>query len=135
MLILVNVGTVPQAPFAVLTHPFSASAHEALAQSYWNSGARPLAANELAIAADLSPVLGAQSSAQAERETAQITYWQGIAATHPDYRDAYIQLAFLTYARGNLAETNTYLQQAAALDPNGQAVNAFQKFITKERER
>jgi tetratricopeptide (TPR) repeat protein len=130
LLIGKNIGTKPYIPEDVITHPFSAPAHENFAKALWNNGTRVLAQQELAIAADLSPVLGADTTAQAQRESGEITYWQKIASAHPDYRDAYIQLATLSYAQGNLAQTKVYIQKAAELDPNGKAVSSLQEFIT-----
>jgi tetratricopeptide (TPR) repeat protein len=117
--------------FRVFTRPYSPPAHEAFAQALWDSGARALARQELAIVAELSHVLGAQTSVQDQREDAQIQYWQNAAATHPDYRDAYIQLAALSYARGNLIQAKVYLTQATALDPNGRTVSSLLEFISK----
>lgn len=121
----------PEALFTVLAHPLEAQVHENLAQTLWNSGNRPEASSEYAIAADLSPVLGVTTTEAAQNETNQIIYWKGVAAAHPDYRDAYIQLAALSYAQGNSTQTKMYLTTAAALDPNGKAVTNLLGFITK----
>lgn len=115
---------------AVFSRPFSGPAHQELAQALWNSGRREAAKREFAVAAEFNSVLGVDTTAQAERETAKVNYWQEIAATHPDYRDAYIQLAHISYAQGNLTQTKAYLSQAAAIDPNGKAVGDLLKFIS-----
>lgn len=130
-LVAANVRTKSQVPVAVLTHPFSARAHETFAQILRNNGLGALAARELAVAADLSPVLGAETTTREEKNAAAIRYWENIAATYPDYRDAYIQLAAISYTQGNLVQTKAYLTQAAALDPNGKTVSGLLEFMTK----
>jgi len=117
--------------FQIFTHPFSALAHEDLAQTLWNSGARTRASLELAIVAELSPVLGAQTSALAQREAAHMKYWQDTAANLPDYRDAYIQLASLSYREGNLTQAHAYLLKAQILDPNNATVNHLVSVTSK----
>lgn len=109
--------------FQIFTHPFDALAHEDLAQTLWNSGARKRAGLELAIVAELSPVLGASTTAKAQREAAHMKYWQDTAANYPDYRDAYVQLAALSYREGSLTQAHAYLLKAQILDPNNAAVN------------
>lgn len=117
--------------FQVFTHPFAAAAHEALAQSLWNSGARTLADQEFALAAEISPVLGVSITAQAAREEAETVYWQKTVTAHSDYRDAYIQLAAISYRQGNLMQAHSYLTQALALDPNNATVNRLAAFTSK----
>jgi len=115
----------------IFTHPGAAAAHENLAQALWNSGAQTLANHESAIAAEISPVLGASITAQAARDEADMVYWQNVVARHDDYRDAYLQLAALAYRRGNLLQANAYLTQALALDPNNATVNRLAAFTSK----
>jgi len=117
--------------FQIFTHPFSALAHQDLAQTLRNSGARTRAGHELAIVAELSPVLGASTTAKAQREAAQMKYWQDTADNHPDYRDAYIQLAALSYTQGNLAQAHAYLLKAQILDPNNTTVNRLVNVTSK----
>jgi len=117
--------------FQVFTHPFSATTHNTLAQSLWNSGARTRAGHELDIVAELSPVLGASTTAKAEKERADLTYWLAVVASHPDYRDAYVQLAALLYREGNLTQAHAYLVDALALDPNNTTVNRLTAFTLK----
>jgi tetratricopeptide (TPR) repeat protein len=117
--------------FQIFTHPFSATTHEDLAQALRYSGERTLADQELALVAELSPVLGADTTAKAQRREADKMYWQHILATHPDYRDAYIQLAALSYQDGNLTQANAYLVQAQTLDPNNATVNRLTSFTSK----
>ncbi len=117
--------------FQIFTHPGSALAHEDLAQTLWNSGARTRASHEFTLIAELSPVLGAQTSAQAQREAAQMKYWQDTAANYPNYRDAYVQLAALAYREGNLTQAHAYLLKAQILDPNNDTVNRLADFTSK----
>src|SRR4030042_3854613 len=114
----------------VLIHPFSALVHENLAQTLQKSGAHTLADREFAIVTELSPVLGADTTAKAQRREAEIISWQHILAGHPDYRDAYVQLAALTYETGNLTRAHAYLLKAQLLDPNNATVNRLTAFTS-----
>jgi tetratricopeptide (TPR) repeat protein len=115
----------------VLTHPFSAPVHENLAQALQKSGVHTLADRELAIAAELNPVLGADTTAKAQRKEAEMISWHHILAGRPDYRDAYVQLAALTYEAGNLTQAHAYLLKAQLLDPNNATVNRLADFTSK----
>ena len=117
--------------FQILDHPFSAPAHEDLAQTLLNSGARTLAGREFALISELSPVLGAQTTAREQQNATEITYWENIIVAHPDYRDAYLQLAELNYQNGNLTQTQEYLLKAQTLDPNNATVNHLIAFTSK----
>lgn len=137
VLVLFNIALTKTNPLAyssklydVLTHPFSAAAHERLAQALWGSGARAFAKQELAITSELSPVLGTDTTTREEREKNEMRFWENTIVTHPDYRDAYIQLASLSYAQGNLTKTKEYLTRAAALDPNGKSVGNLLGFVS-----
>ncbi|MCX6793944.1 MAG: hypothetical protein NTY06_02455 [Candidatus Gottesmanbacteria bacterium] len=115
----------------VFNRPFSALTHEDLAQTLWSSGARTLADHERSIVTELSPVLGADTTAKAQRKEAKMIYWQNILTSHPDYRDAYLQLAALTYGEGNLVQAHAYLLKAQILDPNNATVNRLADFTSK----
>lgn len=117
--------------FQIFTHPFSALAHEDLAQTLWNSGARRRASHEFTLIAELSPVLGASTTAKAQREAAHMKYWQDTAANLPDYRDAYVQLAALSYTQGNLTQAHAYLLKAQIVDPNNTTVNHLVNVTSK----
>ncbi len=117
--------------FQIFAHPNAASAYENLAQALWSSGARTQANHELAIVAELNPVLGASTTAKEEREKTDSIYWLNIAASYPDYRDAYLQIAALSYRQGNLTQTHAYLVKALALDPNNAAINRLLAFTSK----
>jgi tetratricopeptide (TPR) repeat protein len=115
----------------IFTHPFSALVHENLAQTLQRSGWQTLADRELALVAELSPVLSAETTAKEQRREAETIYWQKILISHPDYRDAYIQLAAIAYQEGNLTQTHAYLTQAQNLDPNNVAVTRLADFTSK----
>ncbi len=115
----------------VFTHPFSAPVHENLAQTLQRGGKQTLASREFALVAELSPVLGAETTAKAQRREAETVYWQKILISHPDYRDAYVQLAALAYGEGNLTQSHAYLLKAQFLDPNNPKVNRLAAFTSK----
>ena len=137
----------------VFTRPYVAAPHEYFAKKLWSAGMRENAKKELLLAAELNPsqprnpssqILGATTDPQdllrtwenaPKREADEIIYWKKVVLNHPDYRDAYVQLAFLMYAQGNLIGTKTYLTQAAALDPNGKTVHDLLEFVTKQLAR
>ncbi len=113
--------------FAVFTHPFSAPAHEALAQTLEGTGA----SRERAIVAELSPVLGAATTAQAQQKEADMIFWQNVLSVHPDYRDGYVQLSALYYGEGNLMQAHADLLKAQLLDPNNAVVDRLTAFTSK----
>jgi tetratricopeptide (TPR) repeat protein len=115
----------------IFIHPFSAPMHENLAQTLWDAGNRTLATQEFVLVSELSPVLGASTTAKIQQETTNMIYWQHIVSAHPDYRDAYLQLAQLSYQNGNLIQTQAYLLKAQALDPNNTTVNRLIAFTSK----
>jgi hypothetical protein len=115
----------------IFTHPFSAPAHENLAQTLSGFGAQTRADQELALVAELSPVLGADTTVKAARREKEMMYWQHMLSIHPDYRDTYLQLATLSYSEGNLTQSHAYLTQAQTLDPNNTTVNVLVNFTSK----
>ena len=113
--------------FQIFIHPFSALPHENLAQTLEGSSAD----QERAIVAELSPVLGAETTEREQQETRNMQYWEQIANSHPDYRDSYLQLAQLNYQNGNLLQTQADLLKAQALDPNNTTVHRLVAFTSK----
>ncbi len=69
-------------------------------------------------------VLGAQTSQKIE-------FWKSIIAARPDYRDAYTQLASLSYTQGNLAGAGAYLSQALSLAPNNDIIQNLLAFVSR----
>jgi tetratricopeptide (TPR) repeat protein len=123
----------------VFTHPFAWSAHVALADTFWQNGFHTQAMEEQQVAVDLSPkeemltntqVLGAWQN-EPNRQKQSEDYWQQVLTSHPDYRDAYIQLAALLYRKGNLTQAHAYLLKAQNLDPNNPTVNRLTAFTSK----
>ncbi|MEK7543698.1 MAG: hypothetical protein AAB557_02425 [Patescibacteria group bacterium] len=120
--------------------PSSVSRHIDLASLLWQQGQKDQARNLMVAAQLLSTtgriaageggtvnVLGLTTSpadtlAQWEHERdqwdKQYAFWQSVAITKPDYRDAYITLASLAYQLGKLDESKRWLSQARTLDPN-----------------
>jgi hypothetical protein len=94
---------------------------------YYNAlGPRPRP--EALIAPELAATREKQAQVLGARTSKKIQSWQTVLTKHPDYRDAYIQLAVLSYAQGDVAIAKSYLVQAAGLDPNGK-VNELLKFV------
>lgn len=67
---------------------------------------------------------------QAEKQSleTQVAKWQEVIAKRADFRDAYFELAILTYRLNRLAEAKYYLAKTLALDPN------FKPAIELEKE-
>jgi len=137
--------------FTVFSRPYSWPAHIALAQALRAHGSDAQAKNELSLAVDLytppvkgdTQVLGVSTTpldllsdweSAPARDSRTLHDWQQIVSTHPDYRDAYVQMAEISYTQGNLKQTKAYLASAAALDPNGKAVTDILRFISKRLE-
>ncbi len=129
----------------VFARPFAWETHMTLAQTLWSNNATDEAKGELQLAQELfaahnDSVLGVsttplnllatwkQDPAQKEHER---QFWKNIMALHPDYRDGYIQLAFIAYSEGNLQDAKAYAHKAHALDPNGEIVQKIEDFISK----
>ncbi|MBI2036032.1 hypothetical protein HYT17_00125 [Candidatus Microgenomates bacterium] len=68
---------------------------------------------------------------QAEKQNleAQIARWQQVAAKRPDFRDAYFELAVLTYRLNRLSEAKYYLNKTLTLDPNFEPARELEKVI------
>ena len=48
----------------------------------------------------------------------QIVYWQKVASASPTFRDAYVQLALISYQLSDTEDAKKYLQTALDIDPN-----------------
>ncbi len=77
----------------------------------------------------VSQVLGATAKDEQHRD-----YWKQIVKEHPDYRDAYIALAYIAYKEGETQEAVSYIHEASDLDPNNPTVEALVKFISQEAQ-
>lgn len=116
-----------------LKNQYNVGSHIEKAKILWNAGDNASAQREISLAETLihkqktSTVLGLSStpnnllkSWQAERVKTQklVEYWLNITEQKPDYRDAYLHLAVLTYALGQENEAIKHLNTAKSLDPN-----------------
>ena len=68
----------------------------------------------------LFTTIGELQAADKQKQTLawQQVYWEKVAQEHPGYRDAYFQLATLSYRLGEKVKATEYLDQAMKLDPN-----------------
>ena len=106
--------------------PFSVPRHIDLASLLWKQG-QTQNARQLMASAQPANVLGATSNTmtildQWENETQKVkeqyVFWQSVAASKPDYRDAYLMLTTLSYQLGKLEETRGWIAKAQIIDPN-----------------
>lgn len=61
-----------------------------------------------------------------------LKYWQEIQKKHPEYRDAYIKLAVISYSLGNSTQARQYISEALKLDPNSEEAQKLEKMVNKE---
>lgn len=131
--------------------PFSPNRYIDLASLLWKQGDKQEARLLMTSAQTLTPanqpttakganVLGLTTSPQAilsqwEHEVDQMkgkySFWQSVAAAHPDYRDAFISLASLAYQLGNLDEAKIWITKAQTLDPNSPTIQEFLKYLQR----
>lgn len=120
---------------ALAAHPHSPSLHIELAKEL-QAGNQitlmkkeiDLSANEktphlLSSAIEEKNVLGTQTSIIEMTEKSinsqkQILYWESVASDYPNFRDAYVQLATLSFNAGEQEKANHYIQKVLELDPN-----------------
>lgn len=119
----------------VLEIPYIAESHIDLAQTLWQQGVSTPAKHELQFATSLitpagtetSQVLGASVNPtrllrdwqnRPSKLTNDLAFWQQVVSEKPDYRDAYIMLASLSYQLTRFTEANTFIEEAIRLDPN-----------------
>lgn len=99
-----------------------------LASLLWNQGHKEEARNVLGASTD--PL---QTLARWEEEAAALekkyAFWQSVASTHPDYRDAFITLASLAYQLGSQDDARGWLAKAQALDPNSLLIQELATFF------
>ncbi len=135
---------------SVFAHPFLWEPHAALAVELWSLGGRDWAINEATLAQELyaqtaqqSPVLGLTTDPNdllnvwknaPIQEEKQMHYWEKIIQTRPDYRDGYIELASLWYARGRLDKAKSYVLTAQTIDPNSTLVAEILTLLSKNNK-
>lgn len=56
-------------------------------------------------------------------------YWVGIVAKYPDYKDAYFQLAVVSYQLGETMEAKRAIGKVLEIDPNDTTGQEFEKKI------
>ena len=61
----------------------------------------------------------------------EITKWENVVRQRPNYRDAYFELAVLTYELGRLSETKYYLGKVFELDPNFEPARELEQTLAR----
>lgn len=61
-----------------------------------------------------------------------IPAWEKIITEKPDFRDGWLQLAYLYYKIFENAKAKDYLQKALALDPNFEPARELEKIISSQ---
>ncbi|GEM_PF-1630277 len=123
----------------LLLTPYSATAHEDLAQVFWSQGYIDAGQKELLLAMtaaskNKTSVLGISSrlhswEEEPERIQKEFTFWKQVAKEKPTYRDAYMQLSFLSYQLGYVKDAKEYLSRVQSLDPNSEYVEKMEKLL------
>ncbi len=97
----------------------------------WKQGHRQEARNVLGAMTDL-----VESLARREEEAAELqkkyAFWQSVAASRPDYRDAFISLAKLAYQLGKPDDARTWLARAQTLDPTSPIVQQLSDYFRQD---
>lgn len=68
-------------------------------------------------------------NAQRQAVIGKLNQWEGISKTHPGYRDAYIQMASLSYELGDTNQALAYVEKALSLDPNNDTAVKLETLI------
>ncbi len=117
---------------SILSDPTSSLVHTQLAQMYWQAGQKTAAQQEIRLAQDIltsesgEDVLGLSIQQEDltsdwQKETERLlhaySYWQSVIGERPDYRDAYIQLAYLAYLLRFDTEASQYINKVVTVDP------------------
>ena len=71
--------------------------------------------------------------AQRKEIEAEIEKWRNVVRERPDYRDAYFELALLTYRLERFGEARFYLRKVFELDPNFEAGRELEKALNKRK--
>lgn len=70
-----------------------------------------------------------QRKKEKDRVTYEMSFWQQVINTHPDYRDAYFMVALLQYRLGDTVSSKGYVQKAMSIDPNFTKGRELQKIL------
>ncbi len=117
--------------------PFSVPRHIDLAALLWRHG-QTQNARQLMASVRPANVLGATSNTmtildQWENETQKIkeqyVFWQSVAASNPDYRDAYVALTVLSFELGKTDEARAWLAKAQTINPNSLTVQKLREYL------
>jgi tetratricopeptide (TPR) repeat protein len=57
----------------------------------------------------------------------EISSWEALVTQHPDYRDGYLQLAFLYLKLGETSKGESFFGKAKELSPNSKIVKIFEE--------
>lgn len=108
--------------------PLSAPRRVDLASLLWQLGNKQEARDVLGITTTSAGTL-AQWEQEEKKIEEQYVFWQSVASTRPDYRDAFITLASLSYKMGKLEEARSWLDRAGAIDPNSPVIQKFSTIL------
>lgn len=72
-----------------------------------------------------------QKQGEIQEIEAKITHWQEVVKEKPDYRDAYFELALLSYRLKRITEAKMYLEKVLELDPNYGPAKDFERILTR----
>lgn len=62
-----------------------------------------------------------RQEAHRARLLTQQAFWEGVVAKYPDYKDAFFQLAVVSYALGEREDAERAIENVLLLDPNDTA--------------
>ncbi len=108
--------------------PLSVPRHVDLASLLWQRGDKQEARDVLGVSTTSLETLAKWEQEEKKIEE-QYTFWQSVASTRPDYRDAFITLTSLAYQLGNIDEAHTWLAKAVTLDPNSLPVQKLRGYL------
>jgi tetratricopeptide (TPR) repeat protein len=135
-----------------LLHPDAYEPHVELAKIYWLIGVKSRARQEIEIAQSLfasrvfppaagsKRVLGVTTSpmesfhswqSEPQNLQAQLAYWQSVVKDKPDYLDAYLTIAAVSYRLGDMQNAKDALEKSLALDPNNSHAQLLRRVITE----
>jgi len=67
---------------------------------------------------------------QREVLTSELKTWESIAQEFPNFKDAYYQLAVLSYRLGDFEKAKEYVKKALFLDPNFDKAKELEKLLS-----
>lgn len=108
--------------------PLSVPRHVDLASLLWQRGDKQEARDVLGVSTTSLKTLAKWEQEEKKIEE-QYIFWQSVAASKPDYRDAYIQLAYLAYQLEKFDEARAWIAKAVTLDPNSLPVQKLRGYL------